>query len=88
MTDRLDYFSLFNSHKSNERKMIRFEMMCHAKNIRKQQLIDRKMLRIIKYLGMLAIRPTASSSSENSNFSQKLHMSSTEAVLESLSIID
>ena len=65
--------------------------MYHATNIRKKQLIGRKMLNIIKYLGMLALRPTASSSPENSNFSQKLYMSSTEAALEhrmSISTID
>ena len=50
-------------------------MMYHAKNIRKKQLIGRKMLWIIKYLG----RPTASSSPENSHFSQKLLSSCAEA---------
>ena len=70
------------SHKSKERKIIGFEMMYHAKNIRKKQLIGRKMLWIFKYLGMLALRPTASYSPENSHFSQKLLSSCTEAALE------
>ena len=73
--ERLEYFSLFHSHKRNERKKTRFEVMYHAKNIRKKQLICRKILKIITYLGMLALRPTASSSPENSNFSQKLYTS-------------
>ena len=54
-------------------------MMYHAKNNRKKKLIGRKMLWIIKYLEKLAIRPTASSSPENSHFSQKLISSCTEA---------
>ena len=57
-------------------------MVYQAKNIRKKQLIGRKMLWIIKYLGRLALRPTASSSPENSHFSQKLLSSCAEAVLE------
>ena len=56
--------------------------MNHAKNIRKKQLIGRKMLWIIKYLGMLALRPTASSSPENFQFSRELLSSCTEAALE------
>ena len=54
-------------------------MMYHAKDIRKKQLIGRKMSWIIKYLGRLALRPTASSSPENSHFSQKLLLSCAEA---------
>ena len=57
-------------------------MMYPAKNIRKKQFIGRKMLWIIKYLGMLALRPTAISSPENSNFSQKLLSSCAEAKFE------
>ena len=52
--------------------------MYHAKNIRKKQLIGRKMLWIIKHLGMLALRLTASYSPENSQFK----FSITEAALE------
>ena len=40
------------------------------------------MLWIIRYLGRLALRPTASSSPENSHFSQKLLSSCAEAALE------
>ena len=40
------------------------------------------MLWIIKYLGMLTLRPTASSSPENSHFSEKLLSNCTESALE------
>ena len=68
-----------------------FEIMSHVKKICKKELIGEKMLEMIKYLGLLALRPTASTSPENSNFSQKLHLSSTKAALDYrmfLSIVD